>query len=114
MKKVELADFEHGVITELFDEEIKNVLSNIADENTVPNAERAITIKIAIKPDKLRRAAEVKVHVSSNLAKIKPAESFMFFDRDETGEFMAFEDEPGKDLPGINELIPYPRAVSEE
>jgi hypothetical protein len=114
MKIVELANFQHGVITELFDEEIKKVLLNIADENTMANAERAITIRVAIKPDKLRRAGEVKIQVSSNLAKIKPAESFVFFDRDETGEFLAFEDEPGEDLPGIKEPVPFPRAASEE
>jgi hypothetical protein len=116
MEKIELEKLHHGVVLELFDEEIKKVLNNIEDENTVAKAERAITIKIAIKPDATRRTGEVKVQVSSTLAKTNPAETVVFFDRDKDGEFSAFEDNPGPELPGINEkdTVPFPRAANSE
>ena len=103
MKEVELLTIQNGAILDLFDDELRKVLANIEDENTVANQERSITIKIAIKPDKTRRSAEVKTQVSSTLAKVKPAESFMFFDRDEEGHFSAYADDPGPELPGISE-----------
>jgi hypothetical protein len=92
----------------LFDEELRKVLANIENVNTNPDNERSITIKIAIKPDKTRRTAEIKVHADFGLAKTKPAESFLFFDRDEAGKFSAYVDAPGPELPGINENLPVP------
>jgi hypothetical protein len=112
VKRIGLQGIQGGVVVDLFDEEIKKVLANIEDENTAANQERSITIKIAIKPDKTRRTGEVKVHAYSTLAKIKPCESFLFFDRDESGKFSAYEDDPGPELPGIDEKEPvrFPRA----
>jgi hypothetical protein len=112
MKKIELSSIQQGVISELFDEELKKVLANIEDENTDAKAERSVMIKVAIKPDKTRRTGEVKVQAYSTLAKIKPVESFVFFDVDESGKFAAFEDDPGPELPNINEKEPvkFPRA----
>ncbi|MDR1353529.1 MAG: hypothetical protein LBK05_09645 [Treponema sp.] len=112
MRKIELSRFQQGTAIDLFDEELRKVLANIEDENTEAKAERSITIKIAIKPDKTRRTGEVKVQAYSTLAKIKPAESFVFFDVDDDGKFAAFEDDPGPELPGIGEKEPvqFPRA----
>jgi hypothetical protein len=116
MEKVELQTIQNGAVIEMFDEELRKVLANIQDENTVPNQERSITIKIAIKPDKTRRTGEVKVQASSTLAKIKPTESFMFFDKDKSGAFVALEDDPGPMLPGMEKpessekVKPFPKA----
>jgi hypothetical protein len=114
MKKVELSCFQRGVVIDLFNAELKRVLANIEDENTEAKSERSVTIKIAIKPDKTRRTGEVKVQAYSTLAKVKPAESFVFFDTDEDGKFTAFEDDPGEELPGISEPIPFTRASNGE
>ena len=103
MQKIELQTIQNGAVLDLFGEEFKKVLANIEDENTAPNSERSITIKIAIKPDKTRRTGEVKVQVSSTLAKIRPAESFLFFDRDADGSFTAYADDKGPELPGLTE-----------
>lgn len=113
MKKLELSNIQNGVVFDLFEEELRKVLANIEDENTAANAERSITVKIAIKPDKTRRTGEVKIQAYATLAKVKPAESFLFFDRNEVGEFSAFQDEPGQMLPGIENdpaIKPFPRA----
>ena len=103
MKKIDLKTIQNGAVLELFDEEMRKVLSNIEDENTVSNATRSISIKIDIKPDKTRRTGEVKIQTSSTLAKVKPTESFLFFDRNEEGELVALADEPGPELPGISD-----------
>jgi hypothetical protein len=112
LKKFELQNIQNGIVIDLFNEELLKVLANIKDENTAANQERSITIKIAIKPDKTRRTGEVKVHAYSTLAKVKPGESFLFFDRDESGDFSAYMDDPGPELPGIDEKapVPFPRA----
>jgi hypothetical protein len=112
LRKIELSNFQHGAVIDLFDEELQKVLANIEDENTDPNKERSVTIKIAIKPDKTRRTGEVKVQAYSTLAKVNPTESFVFFDTDEDGKFTAFEDDPGQELPGIpkNDAVQFPRA----
>ena len=114
MQKLELQSIQNNVVSEMFGEELRKVLANIEDENTVPNQERSITIKIAIKPDKTRRTGEVKVQASSTLAKINPAESFVFFDRGEDGEFVAYADDPGPELPGItpDNIKPFKRAAN--
>ena len=101
MKKVELQALQNGAVLDLFEEELRKVLANIEDENTAANVERSITIKVSIKPDKTRRTGEVKSQVYSTLAKIKPAESFLFFDKDEEGRFSVYEDDPGPELPGL-------------
>ena len=103
MKEIDLMTIQNGAVFDLFGEELKKVVANIADENTVANASRSITIKIDIKPDKTRRTGEVKIQTSSTLAKVKPTESFLFFDRNKEGELIALADEPGPELPGISE-----------
>jgi len=79
MKEIDLLTIQNGAVLDLFDEEMKKVLANIEDENTVANSVRSITIKIEIKPGKTRRTGEIKVQAYSTLAKVKPAESFLFF-----------------------------------
>ena len=105
MKQVSLAELQNGAVVELFDDQLRKVLDNIADINTKPDQVRKIKIELAIKPDKTRKVAETKLSVSASLANIKPQESFMFFQKESgTGKISAFEDQPGPELPGINEL----------
>lgn len=105
MKQVSLAELQHGAVIELFDDQLRKVLDNIADINTKPDQVRKIKIELAIKPDKSRKVANTMLSVSASLANIKPCESFMYFRREsETGKISAFEDQPGPELTGINEL----------
>jgi hypothetical protein len=113
MNKIDLKQFQNGAVLEMFDEELKKVLANIEDENTMAKTERSVTIKVSIKPDKTRRTGEAKIQVSSTLAKVKPSESLLFFDRDEAGNFAAYEDDPGPQLPGISDtetIRQFPKA----
>lgn len=103
MKQVSLAELQNGAVVELFDDQLRKVLDNIADINTKPDSVRKI--KIELKPDKTRKVAETRLSCNATLASIKPCESFMFFEKESgTGKITAFEDQPGPELPGINEL----------
>lgn len=104
MKVVDLVSLQGGAVIDLFDEELRRVLDNINDENTDPKKAREISIRLTIKPDKARRTAETKLEVKSKLAPFKPQESFMFFDTQD-GEFVAFEEAPGPELPGIRDTV---------
>ena len=105
MKQVSLAELQNGAVVELFDDQLRKVLDNIADINTKPDQVRKIKIELAIKPDKTRKVAETRLSCNATLASIKPCESFMFFEKESgTGKITAFEDQPGPELPGINEL----------
>lgn len=61
MKKIELQSIQNGAALDLFNAELKKVLENIEDENTVAGTERSITIRLSIKPDNTRRTAALKV-----------------------------------------------------
>lgn len=99
MKKLRLDTFQRGAVVDLFDEELRKVLDNIADQNTRPDDVRKITIEFSIAPDKTRSTAETKLEVKSKLAGIKPQSSFLFFDHQELGTGIeAFEDDPGPEL----------------
>ncbi|MCL2556890.1 MAG: hypothetical protein FWE09_00265 [Treponema sp.] len=47
-RKIDLRTIMNGAIIEMFDEEMRKVLANIADENTAPNASRSVTIRIDV------------------------------------------------------------------
>lgn len=89
-KPVSLESINSGAVTELFDEEFKRLLANIADENTEPNASRSITIKVVVKPQKNRESANTKISVTSALAPIKPNEGLIMFSSDGS-KIQAFE-----------------------
>ena len=114
MHKIDLESFQNGAVTDLFNEEMRKVLANIEDENTVADKERSVTIRIAVRPDKTRRTGHVTVQASSTLAKTRPAESLLFFDRDEAGNFSAYEDDPGPELPdvSVSQIRPFKKAVN--
>lgn len=103
MKQISLEDLQGGAVNEMFEDQLQKVLENIADINTKPDVVRKIKIEFEIKPDKTRKVAETKLTVKSTLAGIKPCESFLFFEK-HNGSLIAYEDMPGPELPGIEEI----------
>jgi hypothetical protein len=104
MKQVDLSTMKGGEIIDMFNEELKKVLANIADENVKPDESRKITIELSIKPDKTRRTAQTKIDVHSKLASVKPSEGLLFFDENENGEMAAYEDDyKQQEFDGISE-----------
>jgi len=92
MKEISLATLHGGVAMDLFSEELRKVMENIADPNATPDAVRTISIKVRIKPDKERRFATTTVSSSSTLAPVSPTEGTMFF-RSAGGSLSAYEDD---------------------
>jgi hypothetical protein len=92
MIKIDLLTMHSGAVIDMFNEEYKKVLANIGDDNVKPNAAREIDIKVLIKPDKTRRTAQTEVNVTSKLAPVKSSEKVCFFDEDDEGNVVAFED----------------------
>lgn len=92
MKEVTLDSIQNGAVIDMFDEEFKKVLDNIADENTKPDAVRTITITVKVKPDKTRRSAATEIDCKSRLCPVKPSDGFIFLNEGKGG-LEAFEDD---------------------
>lgn len=60
-----------GVAHELFERELKNVLENIDDINTLPKDKRVINLQITFQPTEQRDAGMISVICSSKLAGTK-------------------------------------------
>lgn len=67
-EKVTLLNLKGGAAVELFDIELNNVLVNILDPNTKPEAVREIVMKVKIKPDEDRFISQVLIECSSKLS----------------------------------------------
>ena len=80
--KVSLDSINSGAVSEMFEEELEKVLSNIADDNTDAQKVMAITIKLVIKPSKDRSKADTLLSIHSQLAPLKPNESFILLSSD--------------------------------
>ena len=93
MQKVTLETLANGAVPELFQRELDEVLKNIADVNTAPDAARSITIKIKFKPSKQRDMSAVEIHCKAELPGAEPASAALFFGK-ESGKLAAFQNDP--------------------
>lgn len=83
LRQIELASLGGGALTELFEHELARVLANIDDENTDPTTPRTLTMKVVFTPTPSRDGAICKLEVNSKLAGIRPAETIVYFNREE-------------------------------
>ena len=77
IKQVSLANLGKGAAAEMFAEEMKKALENIADVNTLAKAVREVSITLRIYPSEARDYATIEIVPSSKLAKFKSFESRM-------------------------------------
>jgi len=110
MKRLNLTNFQHGAVVEMFEEEVAKLIDNVNDINTAPDKTRAITIKISIKPDKQRQVGTVKTEIKSVLAPVLPNESILFFGKDENGREAIFEDDFRQEelIPRDEKIVVFP------
>lgn len=94
--KIELATLNGGMALDMFNEELKKVMSNIEDENTSATQKRKVVLTVDFKPDNERKLGIATISVKSHLAPIIPQGKAVFFDYDENNEFSAFEDDPAQ------------------
>jgi len=102
-----LEEVNGGVVQDLWDGALKEVLNNISDGNMAAENTRSITITISFKPTKTRESAVVVVDVRTKLAPKIATESVVMlsFDGSETKAFSR------KDEPLQEDLIPFVKGV---
>lgn len=106
-EKVTLENLGHGAAAELFQAELNNVIFNILDPNTKPDALRSVTLKLKVKPSKERAMCAVEISCESRVAPSQPFESTLFVGI-ERGEATATEYNPNQ------QRIPFPEPIQEE
>jgi nitrogen fixation protein FixH len=106
-ERVNLENLGHGAASEMFQKELENVIFNIVDPNTKPEAVRSVTLKLKVKPSKERTMCSVELTCESKLAPSLPHETTMFVGV-EHGEAVASEYDP-------NQMrIPFPEPIPEK
>lgn len=94
VNQLTLASIAGGAARELFQDELRAVVTNILDPNTEPRAKRELTVTVTITPDpEDRTMGRVNVRVTSKLGKRRPAATLVFFGLQE-GEPVALESDP--------------------
>lgn len=92
---VSLVTLNQGAAVELFDNELKKILENIADQQTDAEVPREIKLSVKIKPDGLRKQASVTLSIDSKMAPQKSATSQMWFGKSE-GQPVAVQTDPNQ------------------
>jgi len=70
-----------GAVEEVFAREMGIILANIADQNTNPEATRALTLEFKIKPFKDRSGAQIEFACKSKMAGVDTVKGTMFLQR---------------------------------
>lgn len=92
-EQVTLENLGRGAAMELFQTELGNVIRNIMDPNTKPEAVRAITLKVKIKPSDKRTMCRVETTCESRIAPTRPHETTIYVGLDR-GAAVATEYDP--------------------
>lgn len=107
-----LDDLNHGIVGDLFPDAFREVLDNIADENTPETATREIVITLKFKPTKKRDAIDSSIDVKTKLASPKVSESRLLLSSDgrkTTAHYL--KDEPTQ--PELGDVVPFKKAEGE-
>lgn len=89
--KINLDELAEGAVNYKFNEELRKVLSNIADPNTEPHKRRTITLTIGIWGDDSRDVLNADVVAKSKLLPAKEAQTKIMMGPDEHGNFVGKE-----------------------
>jgi hypothetical protein len=76
-----LESLNSGAALELFNAELRKVLANIEDPNTIAKVRREIALKVSFQPSEDRKMGGVRLVVTSRLAPPRGSESVVFFGR---------------------------------
>lgn len=107
-EEITLSTICHCGVPEVFDRELREVLKNIADPNTVAETTRTLTLKFTFKPSEDRSQAAIDFTCRASLQPVKMVKSQIFFSR-HTGHLKAYAVDakqgalfPGEDAKPIN------------
>lgn len=77
-ERISLTNVMRGAVIERFDELFQQLADNIMDPNTKPDARRAITLTMSVKPSASREVAGVEFSVEPKLAPPKAVETTFY------------------------------------
>ena len=80
-----LDKFAGGELTRLIRKGINEILDNIRDEGTTPQARRTLTVKITFRPAKDRKNMKIQIETRVNKAPVRATETNMFIGQEFTG-----------------------------
>lgn len=89
---------------ELWNDRFEELLRNVADPNTDPEAAREITLKVRLKPHKSRELGDVTYSIALKTAGPRPISAMAYFARTADGRIIA----QGKDPRQLDALDPEP------
>jgi hypothetical protein len=75
----QLEKLQGGSVPFLWDRALREVLGNIMDENTDPEAKRRIKIEVVFKPSSDRASAQVAIHVGTKTVATQPIPATVVF-----------------------------------
>lgn len=94
-EKVTLSDFANGGLEEVYQLKVQEVLQNVHNVNTPPDAKRKIVIELVFKPDDDRRTIVTAFVVKTSLANTKGGGTLLFTgDAKKDGKFPLVEHNP--------------------
>lgn len=70
--EVSLDNLGNGAAVEMFNEAFRELVENIEDPNTEPDAKRMLVMKVTVKPNDQRDFAAVSIIVEKKLAQLAP------------------------------------------
>jgi hypothetical protein len=109
MKNVTIETMSDGAAIERANLELSRVLANILDKNTDPEAAREVTLKIKLKPNSGRNAAEVTIQATSKLAPVTGHNTQVYIGTDISGQPECTEIFQADLFPEHNKLTPFRR-----
>lgn len=89
VESVTLSTICHGAVPEVFERELRQVLNNIADPNTVAEKLRTLTLKFTFKPTEDRSQTDIHFSCMAALQPVKVVKSQAFLSR-HTGQLKAY------------------------
>jgi hypothetical protein len=98
-EEVSLENLGGGTASQMFDREMKKVVANILDANTVETKARSVTLTVTIKPGKDRGIGEVDISCTSKLAGASSYSATMYFAQDKDGPKAVEHDPNQPELP---------------
>lgn len=89
LENVDVTELAGGDVVVKLNDALKDVAANILDPNTKPEAVREIVCKVSLVPNSHRDAADVKIDVTTKLAKhCQPAKTMLFFSQARDGSIV--------------------------
>jgi uncharacterized protein YdhG (YjbR/CyaY superfamily) len=98
-----------GAVPEVFEREVQEILENIADLNTKPDAKRQITLTFDFAPGPDRKSAVVLFSCKSKQVGVEPKGGTIFFSK-RLGKISAFTEDPRQDRLFAKEAPASPNA----